>query len=201
MHGLFFGRIAPSATRAPGDRARRPSWSATRLDPIHPAADAAMLADELPDAHVRGGRPSILEWRLSPERLDQAAVEFALGCWRRRRAAAPRGAPRSLATARRGRIGGVPLYRDEAIVLRTHKLGEADRIITLLTRQHGGSARSPRAYAGPRRASAPGSSRSPTSTCSSPRAATSTSITQAETLDAVRHAGSAPTTTATPPAP
>lgn len=29
------------------------------------------------------------------------------------------------------------LYRDEAIVLRTHKLGEADRIITLLTRDHG----------------------------------------------------------------
>jgi DNA repair protein RecO (recombination protein O) len=29
------------------------------------------------------------------------------------------------------------LYRDEAIVLRTHKLGEADRIITLLTRNHG----------------------------------------------------------------
>ena len=33
-------------------------------------------------------------------------------------------------------MGGC-LYRDEAIVLRTHKLGEADRIITLLTRQHG----------------------------------------------------------------
>ncbi len=31
----------------------------------------------------------------------------------------------------------VSLYRDEAIVLRTHKLGEADRIVTLLTRQHG----------------------------------------------------------------
>jgi DNA repair protein RecO (recombination protein O) len=31
----------------------------------------------------------------------------------------------------------VPLYRDEAIVLRTHKLGEADRIVTLLTRNHG----------------------------------------------------------------
>ncbi|MET0434994.1 MAG: DNA repair protein RecO [Cellulomonas sp.] len=29
------------------------------------------------------------------------------------------------------------LYRDEAIVLRTHKLGEADRIVTLLTRTHG----------------------------------------------------------------
>jgi DNA repair protein RecO (recombination protein O) len=31
----------------------------------------------------------------------------------------------------------VPLYRDEAIVLRTQKLGEADRIITLLTRGNG----------------------------------------------------------------
>jgi DNA repair protein RecO (recombination protein O) len=29
------------------------------------------------------------------------------------------------------------LYRDEGVVLRTQKLGEADRIITLLTRQHG----------------------------------------------------------------
>lgn len=31
----------------------------------------------------------------------------------------------------------MPTYRDEAIVLRTQKLGEADRIVTLLTRQHG----------------------------------------------------------------
>ena len=29
------------------------------------------------------------------------------------------------------------LYRDEGIVLRTHKLGEADRIVSLLTRHHG----------------------------------------------------------------
>lgn len=29
------------------------------------------------------------------------------------------------------------LYRDEAIVLRTQKLGEADRIVTMLTRDHG----------------------------------------------------------------
>ena len=29
------------------------------------------------------------------------------------------------------------LYSDEAVVLRTHKLAEADRIITLLTREHG----------------------------------------------------------------
>ncbi|MFL6063105.1 MAG: DNA repair protein RecO [Friedmanniella sp.] len=31
----------------------------------------------------------------------------------------------------------MPTYRDEALVLRTHKLGEADRIITLLSRRHG----------------------------------------------------------------
>ncbi|MFM8937871.1 MAG: DNA repair protein RecO, partial [Actinomycetota bacterium] len=29
------------------------------------------------------------------------------------------------------------LYRDEAVVIRTQKLGEADRIITLFTREHG----------------------------------------------------------------
>ena len=37
----------------------------------------------------------------------------------------------------RGENGAVPLYRDEAVVLRTQKLGEADRIVTLLTRRHG----------------------------------------------------------------
>jgi DNA repair protein RecO (recombination protein O) len=33
--------------------------------------------------------------------------------------------------------GGVPTYRDEVVVLRTHKLGEADRILTMLSRRHG----------------------------------------------------------------
>jgi len=31
----------------------------------------------------------------------------------------------------------VPTYRDEVVVLRTHKLGEADRILTLLSRRNG----------------------------------------------------------------
>ena len=35
-----------------------------------------------------------------------------------------------------GRLS-VPTYRDEGVVLRTQKLGEADRIVTLLTREHG----------------------------------------------------------------
>src|ERR1700728_583322 len=40
----------------------------------------------------------------------------------------------------RGDVGdnrGVQGYRDDGVVLRTQKLGEADRIITLLTRQNG----------------------------------------------------------------
>ena len=31
----------------------------------------------------------------------------------------------------------MPHYRDEAVVIRTHKLGEVDRIVTLLTKNHG----------------------------------------------------------------
>jgi DNA repair protein RecO (recombination protein O) len=33
--------------------------------------------------------------------------------------------------------GPVSIYRDDGVVLRTHKLGEADRIVTLLTRRNG----------------------------------------------------------------
>ena len=31
----------------------------------------------------------------------------------------------------------MPTYRDEVVILRTHKLGEADRIVTMLSRTHG----------------------------------------------------------------
>lgn len=80
VHGLFFGRVAPSsdqrrAIRTPALVVGHPA------DPIHPAADAAMLADELPNATFLRAR-SILEWRLRPERLNEAAAGFALGCWR-----------------------------------------------------------------------------------------------------------------------
>src|SRR5690606_11919944 len=50
----------------------------------------------------------------------------------------PRRARQDAAPARTcGGQWGVPTYRDEAVVLRTHKLAEADRILTLLTRRHG----------------------------------------------------------------
>jgi pimeloyl-ACP methyl ester carboxylesterase len=81
VHGIFFGRVAPSS-------AQRRTITAPALvvghpaDPIHPAADAAMLADELPNAEfVRA--TSIVEWRARPERLTRHAVGFALGCWQK----------------------------------------------------------------------------------------------------------------------
>ena len=36
-----------------------------------------------------------------------------------------------------GDNGSMPTYREAALVLRTHKLGEADRIVTMLTRGRG----------------------------------------------------------------
>jgi pimeloyl-ACP methyl ester carboxylesterase len=82
LHGSFFGRVAPSADErraitAPALVVGHPA------DPLHPVADAAMLAEELPHAEFERAR-SILEWRRHPERLDLRAVRFARECWRRR---------------------------------------------------------------------------------------------------------------------
>lgn len=79
VHGIFFGRIAPSsrqrrAIQVPALVVGHPA------DPIHPAADAAMLAAEMPHATFVQAK-SILEWRFAPDRLDQVAAEFALSCW------------------------------------------------------------------------------------------------------------------------
>jgi pimeloyl-ACP methyl ester carboxylesterase len=79
VHGLFFGRLAPSskqrrAITAPALVVGHPA------DPIHPAADAAMLAEELPNATFVQAK-SILEWRVRPDRLNDEAAKFALSCW------------------------------------------------------------------------------------------------------------------------
>lgn len=79
IHGIFFGRIAPPTKlrrqiQAPALVIGHPR------DPLHQFADAAMLADEMPNArfvHARG----ILEWRVSPSRLNDEAVGFVADCW------------------------------------------------------------------------------------------------------------------------
>ena len=79
VHGLFFGRVAPP-------RKDRMRITAPALvighphDPIHLAADALMLAQELPNAtHLAAS--SILEWRLRPQRLDDETTTFARAVW------------------------------------------------------------------------------------------------------------------------
>jgi pimeloyl-ACP methyl ester carboxylesterase len=79
IHGIIFGRVAPQAKQrrtitAPALIVGHPT------DPIHPFADAAMLAEEMPYAEFVTAR-SVVEWRARPERLNRIASEFALGCW------------------------------------------------------------------------------------------------------------------------
>jgi pimeloyl-ACP methyl ester carboxylesterase len=79
IHGIFFGRIAPSSKRRRQIQAPALVIGHPR-DPIHPAADAAMLAEEMPNARFVAAR-SILEWRSRPERLNAEAIEFVASCW------------------------------------------------------------------------------------------------------------------------
>jgi pimeloyl-ACP methyl ester carboxylesterase len=101
LQGLFFGRAAPP-------RAERREMKHNTLvighyrDPIHPFSDSDMLVREMPNARLVQAS-SVLELRLTPERLTNEIVVFVEECFRskaraggRRRAAAParRGAHR-----------------------------------------------------------------------------------------------------------
>jgi pimeloyl-ACP methyl ester carboxylesterase len=80
LQGLFFGRVAPP-------RAERASIEPKALvighprDPIHPFSDSDALVRELPDARLIEAS-SILELRLTPERLTGEIVSFIDECWR-----------------------------------------------------------------------------------------------------------------------
>jgi pimeloyl-ACP methyl ester carboxylesterase len=79
LHGVIFGRVAPSSR----DRKRitAPAMIVGHpRDPIHPFSDAAMLSRELGNAEfVRA--TSVLEWRVRPDRLNSTTADFALKCW------------------------------------------------------------------------------------------------------------------------
>jgi hypothetical protein len=51
-----------------------------RRDPLHTFSDSGMLADELPKARLVEAN-SILEWRISPERLDEELASFLDEVW------------------------------------------------------------------------------------------------------------------------
>jgi pimeloyl-ACP methyl ester carboxylesterase len=79
LQGLFFGEVAPH-------RSVRRTFAAPTLiighqrDPVHPFSDADMLAHELPNARLVNAS-SILELRLTPERLTGVIGEFVDECW------------------------------------------------------------------------------------------------------------------------
>jgi pimeloyl-ACP methyl ester carboxylesterase len=84
IQGLFFGRTAPH-------RSERREIDVPALvighrhDMVHPFSDAGMLADELPESRLIQA-DSILELRLSPERLTGEIAAFVEECWRPRAA-------------------------------------------------------------------------------------------------------------------
>jgi pimeloyl-ACP methyl ester carboxylesterase len=81
LQGLFFGRIAPP-------RSERRTFQTPTLvmghhrDPIHPFTDAGMLAEEMPNARLLEAN-SLLELRLSPERLTDEIARFLDEVWGR----------------------------------------------------------------------------------------------------------------------
>ena len=85
IQGLFFGRIAPH-------RSERHTFSMPALvlghhrDPVHPFSDAGMLAKELPNGRLLEA-DSLVELRLSPERLTGEIASFLDEIWRPPRAA------------------------------------------------------------------------------------------------------------------
>jgi pimeloyl-ACP methyl ester carboxylesterase len=82
LQGLFFGRVAP-----PSEERRRMPHKTLVIghyrDPIHPFSDSDMLVRELPDARLVQAS-SILELRLTPERLTNEIVVFVDECFRPR---------------------------------------------------------------------------------------------------------------------
>jgi pimeloyl-ACP methyl ester carboxylesterase len=94
LQGLFFGRIAPH-------RSERRTFDVPTLvighrrDPVHPFSDAGMLAEELPDCRLLEA-DSLVELRLSPERLTQEIADFLSEAWKKRlrRSSAGRVRPR-----------------------------------------------------------------------------------------------------------
>jgi pimeloyl-ACP methyl ester carboxylesterase len=85
LQGLFFGRVAPH-------KELRKTITAPALiighdrDPVHPFSDSDALLSELPDARLLRA-DSLLELRLTPERLTAEIGEFLDDCWKPRRTA------------------------------------------------------------------------------------------------------------------
>ena len=80
LQGLFYGRVAP-----PRDERAKMTQPTLVIghyrDPIHPFSDSDMLVRELPNARLVQAS-SILELRLTPERLTSEIVGFVEDCFK-----------------------------------------------------------------------------------------------------------------------
>jgi pimeloyl-ACP methyl ester carboxylesterase len=79
VQGLFFGRVAPPREERRTIKSRALVIGHTR-DPVHPFSDSDMLVRELPNARLVEAS-SILELRLTPERLTEEIASFVDECW------------------------------------------------------------------------------------------------------------------------
>jgi pimeloyl-ACP methyl ester carboxylesterase len=79
LEGLLLGETAPH--REQRQRIEQPTLIVGHpRDPLHPFSDSGMLAEELPNAQLIEAN-SILEWRLSPERLNAELTAFLEDVW------------------------------------------------------------------------------------------------------------------------
>jgi pimeloyl-ACP methyl ester carboxylesterase len=79
LEGLFLGSSAPHHQFRV--QMEQPALViGHRADPLHPFSDAGMLAEELPHARLIEAN-SILEWRITPKRLDGELADFLEGVW------------------------------------------------------------------------------------------------------------------------
>jgi pimeloyl-ACP methyl ester carboxylesterase len=88
LQGLFFGRVAPPRS----ERSRLETRALVighQRDPIHPFSDADMLVRELRHSRMVEAS-SLLELRLSPQRLTGEIARFLDECWRAASASSPR---------------------------------------------------------------------------------------------------------------
>ncbi len=79
LEGLFLGSSAPHKQFRV--KMTQPALViGHRADPLHPFSDSGMLVEELPNARLIEAN-SILEWRISPERLDAELAKFLEEVW------------------------------------------------------------------------------------------------------------------------
>jgi pimeloyl-ACP methyl ester carboxylesterase len=89
LQGLFYGEVAPPRRRRLEIENKALVIGHPR-DPVHPFSDADMLVRELRNGRILDAN-SILELRVTPERLTGEIVDFVEECWRAERPAAGSG--------------------------------------------------------------------------------------------------------------